>query len=64
MNLPPAPAREAFSSQEDFEEAMGFWQSRVGRLKGMRGVTLTVPSKDSPATSPATPPAPGPVPEK
>lgn len=35
MALPQAPTRDSFSSQQEFEEAMGFWQSRVGRILGM-----------------------------
>ena len=33
--LPSAPDRKNFSDQEAFEEAQGFWQSRVGRIQGM-----------------------------
>jgi len=33
--LPPPPQRKDFKSQETFEEAMGYWQSHVGRIKGM-----------------------------
>lgn len=39
MALPDAPNRSQFpetpEGQEAFEEAMGFWQSRVGRIRGM-----------------------------
>ena len=34
-SLPPAPTRDNFHSQEEFEEAMGYWQGHVGRIKGM-----------------------------
>lgn len=34
-NLPDAPARENFYSQEEFEEARGYWFSHVGRIRGM-----------------------------
>lgn len=53
-----APMRQSFGTQEEFEEAVGFWQSRIGRLRGMRGVTLTAASPVSHAASPASPPAP------
>ena len=33
--LPDPPTRDRFPSQEAFEEAMGYWQSHVGRIKGM-----------------------------
>ena len=33
--LPPAPTRENFHSQEEFEEAQGYWQGHVGRIKGL-----------------------------
>ena len=33
--LPEAPSRADFPDQESFEEALGFWQSRVGRIKGL-----------------------------
>ena len=33
--LPDAPLRSNFHSQEEFEEAMGYWQGHVGRIKGM-----------------------------
>lgn len=57
-NLPDAPARENFHSQEEFEEARGYWFSHVGRIRGM--VDRARASKDSPeqdgrtdATAPA-----------
>ena len=34
-NLPDAPLRSQFKSQEEFEEATGYWQGQVGRIKGM-----------------------------
>ena len=33
--LPDAPMRSKFHSQEEFEEAMGYWQGHVGRIRGM-----------------------------
>jgi hypothetical protein len=56
-NFIPAPARENFLDQETFEEALGFWQSRVGRLMGMRGVTRTGASPVSQETSKGSPQA-------
>lgn len=43
--LPDPPTRDQFPSQEEFEEAMGYWQSHVGRIKGM--VDRARRSKDS-----------------
>lgn len=47
MTLPKQPERSQFPAsprgQEEFEEAVGFWRSRVGRLKGIAGVTWKVP---------------------
>lgn len=37
--LPPAPTRENFHSQEEFEEALGYWQGHVGRIKAMAART-------------------------
>ena len=45
--LPDAPTRDQFESEDEFEEALGFWRSRVGRLKAMAG-KRTDPSEDSP----------------
>ena len=36
--LPAVPTREQFSTQDEFNEALGGWQSRVGRNKGLAGV--------------------------
>ena len=36
--LPAAPTRDQFATQEEFDEALGGWQSRVGRVKGLAGV--------------------------
>lgn len=33
--LPDAPKRADFASKAEFEEAMGGWHSRVGRIKAM-----------------------------
>lgn len=50
--LPSAPDRKNFSDQEEFEEAMGFWQSRVGRIHGLvKAVRQTAASTGSPAPS-------------
>ena len=40
--LPPAPTREQFPGQEESEEALGFWQGHVGRIRAMadKGRTL------------------------
>jgi hypothetical protein len=41
--LPAPPVRAAFADQEGFEEAMGFWHSRICSLKDMAGVTRAAP---------------------
>ena len=48
-NLPPAPTRSQFSNQDEFEEALGYWQGHVGRIKGMvaRAQASTESSKNS-----------------
>tara|TARA_R110000772_G_scaffold54286_4_gene123969 strand:+ start:842 stop:1021 length:180 start_codon:yes stop_codon:yes gene_type:complete len=33
--FPAPPERNNFTSDEEFEEALGFWQNRVGRNLGM-----------------------------
>jgi hypothetical protein len=33
--FPPPPQRETFSSADDYEEALGYWQDRVGRNIGL-----------------------------
>jgi hypothetical protein len=33
--LPDAPKRADFPTQQAFEDAMGYWQSHVGRIKGL-----------------------------
>jgi hypothetical protein len=45
----PPPTRDKFKTQEDFEEAMGYWQSNVGRILGL--VKQAQASKDSPPAS-------------
>jgi hypothetical protein len=45
--LPEAPSRADFPDQESFEEALGFWQARVGRIKGMVA-RQTQPSRRDP----------------
>ena len=35
QRLPDAPKRAAFPTQDEYEEALGGWQSRVGRIKGL-----------------------------
>lgn len=52
MAPPPAPTRDNFQDQETYEEALGFWRSRVGRFSGMRGVSSTAASPASPEVSP------------
>ena len=49
--LPEAPKREAFKSQDEFEEAMGYWQGHVGRIKGMADRARL--SQASPPASPS-----------
>lgn len=57
--LPTAPDRKNFTDQEEYEEALGFWQSRVGRIHGLvQAVQRTAASKDSLATSAGSKPAP------
>ena len=51
------PERKNFPSQEEYEEAKGFFHSRIGKLQKMAGVTRTAPSGDSPAASPDSLPA-------
>ena len=45
--LPDAPTRSQFHSQEEFEEAQGYWQRHVGRIKGL--IDLAAHSKGSQA---------------
>ena len=33
--LPEAPSRADFPDLESFEEALGFWQARIGRIRAM-----------------------------
>ena len=33
--LPKAPDRANFKTQEDYEEARGYWQSHIGRILGL-----------------------------
>jgi hypothetical protein len=54
MALPQAPKRENFSSQEEFEESMGFWQSRVGRIQGMAARAKQTEAAPSPTTEVST----------
>lgn len=35
MPLPDPPKREKFYNQEEFEEALGYWQEHVGHIRGM-----------------------------
>lgn len=46
-SLPSAPRREQFKTKEEFEEAMSFYHSRIGKLQKMAGVTKTARSSDS-----------------
>jgi len=34
--LPEAPTRDQFKTQAEFEEALGGWRSRAGRIKGLK----------------------------
>jgi hypothetical protein len=34
-NLPPPPAREQFQSEEEYEEAKGYYGSHIGRIRKM-----------------------------
>lgn len=47
--LPEQPQRADFKTQEAYEEAMGYWQSHVGRIKAMAERARR--SKGSPASS-------------
>ena len=61
MTLPAAPTPDQFESQDDFQEALGFWQQRVGRIKGMvERAKQTAASSGSPDASASSPPAPFP----
>lgn len=42
------PKRADFKSQDEFEEALGYWQGHQGRILGMRRL------QDSPRPSPST----------
>ena len=53
MDLPPPPELKDFPDQESFQEARGFWQARVGRIKGL-AASPTAVSAASPVTSAAT----------
>ena len=37
-NLPERPAIKNGETQEEYEERLGFWMNRIGRLKNLRGV--------------------------
>jgi hypothetical protein len=50
--LPEAPSRADFPDQEGFEEALGFWQARVGRIKGL---VARQHERTAPSASPAAP---------
>jgi hypothetical protein len=64
MNLPKAPERSAFKTQAEFEEAMGYWQSGVGRIMGMRRFAKPMaPSEGSLETSADSAPALSPLPK-
>jgi hypothetical protein len=34
-NLPEAPMRDEYDTTEEYEEALGYWQGHVGRIKAM-----------------------------
>jgi hypothetical protein len=46
--LPEAPSRDDFPDQESFEEALGFWQSRVGRIHGLVARAGSAAASDPP----------------
>ncbi len=48
--LPPPPAFSRFKNQIEYDEALGFWRSRVGRIRGM-AASQTDRFEDSPETS-------------
>jgi hypothetical protein len=65
------PVRESYQTQEDWEEAVGFWNSRFGRIKAMaesqsrrKAASQTEASKTSPETSADSSPAAGNQPSK
>ena len=37
QRLPDVPKRSDFPSQEEYEEALGGWRSRVGKIKALAG---------------------------
>ena len=39
--LPDAPTMSQYATKADYEEALGAYQERVGRIKGMKGVKKT-----------------------
>jgi hypothetical protein len=43
MNLPERPEKTSDQTQEEYEEILGFWMHRVGRLKNMRGIKQAIP---------------------
>ena len=38
---PEAPTRDQFKTQSEFEEALGGWRSRVGRIRGLKAEKKT-----------------------
>ncbi|MBG57938.1 MAG: hypothetical protein CMK46_06575 [Porticoccus sp.] len=48
--LPNSPRPSQYKSLSEYEEALGAWNNRVGRIKGM-AARATAASKDSPDTS-------------
>ena len=39
--LPDAPKMSQYANRDDYEEALGAWRERVGRIKAMRGAKKT-----------------------
>lgn len=64
MALPPQPKAEDFKDPESYQEALGFWRSRVGRIQSMSRVIPMGHSQGSPEKSADSPPAPSAKPKK
>lgn len=70
LGKPSEPIREGYETQEDYEEALGFYRSRHGRIKAMvesqarQVASQTEASKASPEMSADSSPAAGSQPNK
>ena len=52
--IPDPPKPEEFSTQEEYEEAKGFWGSRFGQFfRKTPGVSRPAPSEESATASPS-----------